>query len=217
MSTTLVPPDTIGELLQRLGDIPAERVLWSPLPGTAKERDLLRLLDHHNRLCELIDGTLVEKPMGQAESSLAMWIGIYIGIYLESHPIGQIYGTDGPFRLRRGKVRFPDVAYASFDRIPEGPEAHKPIASWTPDLVVEVLSAGNTREEMKRKLKEYFAAGVTIVWICDPKSKTVRIYREGKEIKKLMERDTLTGDDVLPGFRLSLKTLFGKIQGKPRR
>lgn len=54
MSTMLVPPDSIGELLQRLGDIPAERALWSPLPGTAKERDLLRLLDHHNRLCELI-------------------------------------------------------------------------------------------------------------------------------------------------------------------
>jgi Uma2 family endonuclease len=217
MATTLAPPETIGELLERLGDIPAERVLWSPRPGTAKERDLLRYLEHDNRLCELIDGTLVEKPMGQRESSLAMWLGIYIGIYLERNPIGQIYGMDGPFRLRRGRVRLPDVAYVSFDHLPDGPEAEKPIASWVPDLAVEVLSASNTRQEMKVKLKEYFDAGVLLVWICDPKSKTVRVLRDGKDIKKLSERDVLTGDDILPGFRLSLKTLFGKIEGKPRR
>lgn len=185
MSTTLAQPDTIGELLQRLGDIPAERVLWSPRPGTAKERDLLRLLDHDNRLCELIDGTLVEKPMGQAESSLAMWFGYYIAHYLDRNPIGQLYGTDGPFRLRRGQVRFPDVAYVSFDHIPDGPEAAKPIASWTPDLVVEVLSASNTREEMKRKLKEYFAAGCRSSGFAFPNPRRCGFTAKGKRSKSL--------------------------------
>jgi Uma2 family endonuclease len=217
MSATLAPPETVGELLARLGDIPAERVLWSPRPGTARERDLLRYLDRDNRLCELIDGTLVEKPMGQRESSLAVWLIVFIGQYLEQHPIGQVYGADGPFRLRRGRVRFPDVAYASWDRIPDGPEDEKPISSWPPDLAVEVLSAGNTRQEMKTKLEEYLAAGVKLVWIMDLKSKTVRVYRPESAPQKLTERDTLTGDDILPGFRLSLKTLFGKVEGNTRR
>lgn len=217
MPTTLAPPETIAELLERLGDIPAERVLWSPRPGTAKERDLLRYLDHQNRLCELIDGTLVEKPMGLHESSLAMWLGSYIAIYLQQHPIGQLYGSDGPFRLRRGRVRFPDVAFCTWDRVPDGPEAEKPIASWPPDLAVEILSASNTRQEMKSKLEEYMAAGVKLVWMIDPKSKTVRVHRPETPVQKLTEQDALSGDDVLPGFRLSLKTLFGKIEGKPRR
>jgi Uma2 family endonuclease len=217
MSTTLNPPDTIADLLDRLGDIPAERVMRSPRPGTAKERDLLRYLDRENRICELIDGTLVEKPTGQAESSLAVWIGFFIGQYLERNPIGQLYGANGPFRLSRGRVCFPDIAYVSFDRMPDGAGSEKPIAGWVLDLAVEVLSAGNTREEMKRKRMEYFDAGVTLVWIVEPKTKTVRVFRGGEVTAKLTERDTLSGDDVLPGFRLSLKTLFGKVEGKPRR
>lgn len=217
MTTVLSPPDTIGELLQRLGDIPAERVMWSPRPGTAKERDLLRYLERDKRLCELIDGTLVEKPMGHREASLAIWMGFFLGQYLEEHPLGQIYGSDGPFRLRRGRVRLPDVAYVSFDRLPDGPEADKPIASWAPDLAVEVLSASNTRKEMQTKLEEYFQSDVRLVWIIDPKTKTVRVCRPGMAERKLTERDVLTGEDVLPGFRLSLKTLFGKIEGTRRR
>ena len=70
---------------------------------------------------------------------------------------------------------------------------------------------------MREKLKEYFSAGVTLVWIIDPKRKTARVYREGKLAKTLTDKDQLTGEDVLPGFRLSLKTLLGKIEGKPRR
>lgn len=215
MPTTLIPPDTLADLLESLGGIPARRVLWQPVPGAATERDLLRYLDRDNRLCELIDGTLVEKAMGQRESSLAAWLLIFIGQYLEQHPQGQVYGADGPFRLRRGRVRFPDVAFVSFEHLPNGPEADKPIASWVPDLAVEVLSAGNTSKEMKAKLKEYFDAGVKIVWIVAPKSKTVSVYRSGKLTKKLTEHDVLTGEDVLPGFRLSLKMYFGKMQGKP--
>ncbi len=216
MASVLTPPDTVGELLQRLGDIPAERVMWSPRPGTAKERDLLRYLERDKRLCELIDGTLVEKPMGQREASLAIWLGFFLGQYLEEHPIGQLYGSDGPFRLRRGRGRLPDVAYVSFDRLPDGPEADKPIANWAPDLAVDVSSASNTRKEMNTKLDEYFQSGVRLVWILDPKTKSLRVCKPGIAEKKLAEQDVLTGEDVLPGFKLSLKTLFGKLDGKRR-
>lgn len=216
MTAVLTPPDTVGELLHRLGDIPAQRVMWSPRPGTAKERDLLRCLERDKRLCELIDGTLVEKPMGHRESSLASWLIIFIGQYLQENPSGQIYGSDGPFRLRRGRVRLPDVAYVSFERLPDGPEAERPIAIWAPDLAVEVLSSGNTRKEMKDKLDEYFQSGVRLVWIIDPKTKSVRVCKPGIAEKKLAAQDVLNGEDVLPGFKLSLKTLFGKLEGKRR-
>jgi hypothetical protein len=62
----------MAELLDQLGGIPPERVLVQPAPGHATEQDLLRLLDHEDRLCELVDGVLVEKPMGQYESRMAV-------------------------------------------------------------------------------------------------------------------------------------------------
>ena len=75
---SVVPdPETIAELLKQLGDIPPERVRLKPTPGTATKRDLLRLLDKFNIQCELVDGTLVEKAMGQIESRLGTWLGLF--------------------------------------------------------------------------------------------------------------------------------------------
>src|SRR5688572_8610047 len=74
--TTTRRPDTLAELLHQLGDIPLERILWQPFPGTATEKDVERLAEAANkRLCELVDGVLVEKPMGNQESNLAMRLG----------------------------------------------------------------------------------------------------------------------------------------------
>jgi hypothetical protein len=64
---------TLGELLDRLGGVPADRVRFNPLPGTATVADVLQIEAHEGRLCELVDGILVEKPMGYAESMIAEW------------------------------------------------------------------------------------------------------------------------------------------------
>jgi Uma2 family endonuclease len=77
-----------------------------------------------------------------------------------------------------------------------------------PDLAVEVLSEGNTEAEMERKLREYFDAGVLLVWYVDPEARTVRVYTSPGEARLLGEEDTLDGGSVLPGFRLSIRGWF---------
>ncbi len=202
------PPVTVGDLLDRLGGIPARRVLLHPTPGTATEADLLKVLDGNERLCELVEGSLVEKPMGLEESMIAMLIGAEILMFAQRRRLGRISGGDGPYRLFGGLVRLPDVAYISYDRLPGRKLPKDPIPNLVPDLAVEVLSKSNTPKEMKRKLEEYFAAGVRLVWIIDPRKKTVRVHTAIDRSTLLREGETLDGGDVLPGFQLPLARIF---------
>jgi len=69
-------PDTLDELVKRLGDIPLSRILVDPAPTTATEGDLLEASRKHDKLLELVDGVLVEKAMGYRESLLALLLDI---------------------------------------------------------------------------------------------------------------------------------------------
>ncbi|MBI2481328.1 MAG: hypothetical protein HYV60_22615 [Planctomycetia bacterium] len=85
---------TMADLQRHLGGIPLERILVVPPPGYSTEDDVIRLDAHEDRLCELQDGILVEKPMGWYESMIAMLIGIEIVTYLKTHDIGKLLGSD---------------------------------------------------------------------------------------------------------------------------
>ncbi len=109
-TTTAAPPRfrTVAELLHRLGDIPPDRVRLVPAPGKATERDLLK---PDNKLCELVDGVLVEKAMGYDESLLAVELAMYLAAFVKQHRLGEVTGADGTMRLMPGLVRIPDVAF----------------------------------------------------------------------------------------------------------
>jgi Uma2 family endonuclease len=201
----------VAELLHQLGDIPAARVRLEPPPGQATRKDLLLLLERDKVLCELIDGTLVEKAMGQLESSLAVWLSHFLCVYLDSHPIGHVFGADAPHALKANLIRMPDVAFATNERIPSGPARRKPIATWAPDLAVEILSKSNTRGEIELKRREYFDSGVRLVWIVDLRKRIVNVYTSVETCTTLIESDVLDGGEVLPGFRLKLRDWFSKI------
>lgn len=208
---SVVPdPETIAELLEQLGDIPPERVRFKPTPGTATKRDLLRLLDKFNIQCELVDGTLVEKPMGQIESNLAALLIHYLYSYLDLYDIGRVYGSDAPHELEYKLIRMPDVSFVTHERIPKGEARKKPVASWAPDLAVEILSKSNTRKEIDRKRGEYFAAGVRLFWVADPRKKTVKVYTSLTDCVTRTTADMLDGGDVLPGFSLSIGNWYAK-------
>jgi Uma2 family endonuclease len=199
---------TVGDLLKRLGNIPAWRVRLHPTPGTATEKDVIEVLDGEDCLCELVEGTLVEKPIGYEESELAATIIILLGTFVRSRKLGIVTGADGAVKLFAGLVRIPDVAFASWDRFPGLRRPKVAVPELAPDLVVEVLSKGNTRPEMRRKLGEYFGAGVRLVWLVDPRKQTVRVHTPVEQSVVLNAGQSLDGGDVLPGFALSLKELF---------
>jgi Uma2 family endonuclease len=208
---------TLADLLERLGNIPLDRVRFRPPPGTATEQDVLDVAAHEDRLCELVDRTLVEKPMGYCESVLALALAGFLRTFVIPGNLGVVSGADGMMRLFPGLVRIPDVAFASWDRFPNRRVPTAPVPNLVPDLAVEVLSLSNTAAEMARKLGEYFRAGVRLVWIVDPPARTVAVYTAPEQFTVLTEADTLDGAPVLPGFTLPLRELFAELdrQGNP--
>lgn len=209
--------ETIDDLLKSLGGICPKRVRLTPTPGTATVRDVARLLDRHERKYELVDGTLVEKIMGQKESYVAMELGFILKEWNRaSGNVGMILGADGPFHLMQNLVRIPDVSFTNWYRLPGRHVPTEPVPDVVPDLAVEVLSEGNTQEELERKLKEYFLSEVNLVWFVDPRKRTVQVYTSPDNMTLLRESDTLDGGDVLPGFSVPVARLFADLGGSPK-
>jgi Uma2 family endonuclease len=217
MSAIAAPPppaalrrfDNAAQWLRALGGVPLERIIFDPWPGTATEADLLRLVERDKRLCELLDGTLVEKPMGYWESFIAMRLGRHLANYAEPLGLGGVSGPDGTLRMKSGRVRLPDVSFIAAARMPTTPE---PIPSLAPDLAVEVLSESNTAEEIEQKLHEYFQSGTRLAWIVDPVPRSVAIHHDaGKPTRVITETDMLDGEQVIPGFKLAVAELFAGV------
>jgi Uma2 family endonuclease len=210
-TATTAPPviETIADLLDRLG-VPPQRIRFHPPPGTATEADVLLRPKGEKRLFELVEGVLVEKPMGVYESLLAAWLIRFLGRFLDQHDLGFLLGADATLRLEPGLVRLPDVSFVSWDHFPERKLPRQRVPSLAPDLAVEVISEGNTATEMENKLQEYFTAGVRLVWYVYPETRTVEVYTSPTDVRLLGEEDTLEGGSVLPGFRLSIQEWFEK-------
>ena len=209
--TSTATIDTLADLLEQLGGIAPERVRFRPPPGTATEKDVLEVEAHEDRLCELVDGVLVEKAMGWRESILAGVLITILSNFVRPRNLGLIAGADGPLRLAAGLVRMPDMAFVSWDRLPGRRLPSEPIPDLAPDLAVEVLSAGNTPGEMARKRQEYFAAGVRLVWLVDPVARTVEVFTAPEQSTVLHEEHALEGGAVLPGLALPLRELFAEL------
>ncbi len=211
MSQPVVPFENVAEMLEQLGGIDPRRIRSWPPPGKATEKDVLALLDRENRLYELVDGILVEKVMGLKESALAMHLGRLLGNFVEEHDLGIVAGADGTLRLLSRLIRIPDIAFISWRQLPGRVYPSAPVPDLFPDLAVAVLSEGNTKAEMARKLKEYFLAGTHLVWFVAPDARTVTAYTSPDESALLTEADTLDGGNVLPGFRLAVARLFDRV------
>jgi Uma2 family endonuclease len=202
---------TLADLVKQLGSVPLERIPASPAPGTATESDVLARAGGEKRLYELVDGVLVEKPMGYYESLVAAVLIGFLEAFRGEHDLGIVLGADATLRLAPGLVRLPDVSFISWDRFPNRELPAEPIPDLAPDLAVEVLSESNTEPEMERKIREYFDAGARQVWLVDPEARTVRVYTSAGAFTLLDEEQTLDGGALLPGFRLPIRQWFERV------
>jgi Uma2 family endonuclease len=198
--------------VQRLGGIPLERIRMRPAPGTATEADVIDALEApRKRLCELIDGVLVEKAGNFTESMLAAYLVMRLNAFVRPRNLGLVTAPDGTVRLWAGRVRMPDVAFTSWERMPGRRRPTEPIPGLAPDLAIEVLSRSNTDAEMRLKRQDNFTAGVRLVWEIDPETRTAAVYTAVDAVVSLGEDDTLDGAEVLPGFLLPLRELFAEL------
>jgi Uma2 family endonuclease len=199
---------TAADLYQRLGPIRLDRVVLDPPPGSATVDDVLRLDAHEDKLCELIDGLLVRKTVGIYESYLAVQLAALLHEIVDAKKLGIVVGEAGMMQILPDQVRIPDVAFVSWERLKQSDFPREAAPHVAPDLAVEIIGRGNTPQEMQRKLEDYFAAGVRMVWYIYPAQREVHVYRGVEAATVLGEVDALTGGDVLPGFTLPLAGFF---------
>lgn len=208
--------NSLDELLTDLGGISPKRVCRAPAPGTATVRDVAWLRDQTRRLYELIGGTLVEKIIGLPEAFVATEVAFHLQVWSRGNGnAGMILGADGMMEIMPDLVRIPDVSFTSWDRLPGRRVSLEAVPNLVPDLAVEVLSEGNTADEMDRKLRDYFTAGVKLVWYIDPRTRTVRAFTSPDDVTDLAETDTLDGGTVLPGFAVAVARLFDQLAPPP--
>jgi Uma2 family endonuclease len=166
---------------------------------------------------EVVNGERIGKPLMSAYAvKIGTRLTVEMGVFLYDKGLGEVF-TEMLFRLPlredASRKRRPDVAYVSFARWP----ADRPMPArgdvWdvVPDLAVEVISPSNPAQESVQKVREYFEAGVSLVWLVYPVDRLVYIYGSPTEIRVLTAADTLDGGTVLPGFKLSLNRLFGPV------
>jgi Uma2 family endonuclease len=201
---------TADDLIRRFGPIPLSRIVLDPAPGTATVEDVVDFDAHKDQLCELIDGTLVRKVVGFYESFLASRLMVLISQFVAERRLGIVAGEAGMMQLFPDEVRIPDVSFISHARLVNSGFPEEAAPHMAPELAVEVISRGNTLQEMDRKLKEYFEAGTRAVWYVYPETRKVIAYRGIETFAELTESDTLDGGDVLPGLTIDLKALFAK-------
>lgn len=208
MSTTITRQQqrqSAEEWLHQLGNVPLHRIRMWPSPGTATEDDAIRETESGHP-CELVNGTLVEKPMGTPESFLASILIASLWPIVRRSQLGMVCATDGMFRMLRGNIREPNVSFTRRDRLPN---PMPQVGGWCPDLCIEILSPDNTLAEMQLKRAEYFASGCRMVWEIDPRTQTARCYTNDDEGIAITMLD---GGEVLPGFSLPLAELFAEYE-----
>ena len=159
---------------------------------------------------ELIRGEVLRmSPTGGKHGVIAHRIGRLLGNWAERQGVGLVFAAETGFKLATDPdtVRAADVALVLNERIPA---TGVPDSFWdgAPDLAVEVLSPNDSPSDVLDKVRDYLAAGAEQVWVADPKSSTISVYRSLQDVQTLTERETLEGVGVVAGFRCGVGEFF---------
>jgi cell division protease FtsH len=196
-----------------MSDRPASGGLmrYAGLPGEPMTAEQLYTLpDTTADRLELVRGSLVREPPATPEhGGLAVRLGARLHAFVDRTALG-FMTSDVGFVLATDPdtVRAPDLAFVARERIPT-PDATGAYWALAPDLAVEILSSSNTASEVQEKILDYLDAGSRMVWVLDPRRRTVTVYRSRHDIRILGGGEELTGDDVLPGFAVGVDEVFG--------
>jgi Uma2 family endonuclease len=171
--------------------------------------DLLALPDDGFRH-ELVNGELTTMtPSGSEHGVITATLARLVDTFVSSRELGLVFGAEAGFRIGSDPdtVRAPDLAFVRRERIPESgiPKGFWPGA---PDLAAEVVSPGDTYEEVEEKVAQWLGAGTLLVWVVNPRHRTVAVRASSDEVRILSETDELRGGDVLPGFTCAVAELF---------
>ena len=176
-------------------------------PMTAQE-----FFEHapQDKRSELVRGEVIEMaPASEEHGTYGMELSWRLAQFIRENKLGRSYMAETGFILERNPdlVRAPDFAFVAKERVGKGRRSGG-FFEGAPDLAVEVASPSESSEDIQDKVIDYLTAGTRMVLYLHPRSRTITVYRSLDTIHVLTLKDTLDGEDVLPGFRVSLQEIF---------
>lgn len=177
-------------------------------PRLVTADELLR--DYRHQRCELIEGRVkLMSPTGFGHGAHELELGYLLTHYVRQHSLGMVVSGEVGFLIARrpDTVLAPDVAFVTKDRLDAVGFTEKYFPE-APALAVEVVSPGDTADEVDEKARQWLAAGAKAVWVVYSRGRTVAVYRSLDNIRVLTEEQTLSGEEVVPGFSVKVADLF---------
>ena len=171
--------------------------------------DLLRLPEGDDM--ELVDGRPVMRMLGARAGWLSGQIAYQLTKFVDEYS-GFVFGIGASyhcFPLESERVRKPSVSYIAPDRleIHEIPAGH---LTFAPDLVVDALSPFEPEDKTLRRLHDFLEVNVRLAWLVSPDESSIRVFRPNGKVSQLGRGDSLTGEDVIPGFHCRVADIFDK-------
>jgi Uma2 family endonuclease len=162
---------------------------------------------------EIVNGELID--MGNSGALHGYICGLALSalmVYVLAKKLGVVLDSSTAFKMKNGNKRSSDVSFFAKERLQGMTELPTGFLEGAPDLAIEILSPGNTVEEMDEKIADYFDNGARLVWVVSPTQHYVMVYRCAQEPDRLLKTaDSLDGEDVVPGFTLPVADLFQKL------
>jgi Uma2 family endonuclease len=167
---------------------------------------------------ELVNGELRERKVSTETSRLAARLCGRIDTFVEANDLGYVVAADAGFRCFADdpdRVRKPDLAFTSYATLPKDRYEPHGFSRTVPDLVIEIVSPNDLADEVDEKRDEWLAAGVKVVWVANPRTRTVLVFRPGTRPDLLRGPDTLAVPDLLPGFAARVADIFRRPDDPP--
>ncbi len=173
--------------------------------------DIVERPEYEDRIVELVEGDIVEMPFpNPIHAAILVSLSARLSSFVTENGLGSVLGGNAPFVLEQhpdGKdtVRGLDIAFISLERWPEA-LPRKPFLIG-PDLAVEIISPSNKADDIEKKIQQLLNAGTSVIWIVYPDLRSITIHTTDGATT-LMENDTLSGGDILPGFEVRISDIF---------
>jgi Uma2 family endonuclease len=186
------------------GEAASEKKVWTDAEFMAIERD---------GCFELVNGELIDMGnSGAKHGYVAVLLSAALFNCVSTQKLGAMFDSSTAFKMKNGNKRSPDISFVAKERLQGLDDLPDGFLDGAPDLAVEILSPGNTVDEIHNKLVEYFENGTRLAWVVHPQEHYILVYRSGQQPECLLKSiDTLDGEDIVPSFTLPVAELFQKL------
>jgi len=172
------------------------------------DEEFMALPDDGDRY-EVIDGELVNVGnSGMEHGNIGIFLGGLIEIFVRQNKLGVACDSSTAFKMKGGNKRSPDISFVSKERLVGLKRLPKGFFDGAPDLVVEIISPGNTFEEIHNKIEEYFESGTRLLWVIHLDERYVLVYHSPQPDRLLRGDDILDGENVILNFQVAVSELF---------